>query len=608
MKIKVCGITRKQDAETAIELGAWALGFIFYEKSPRFVSPAQARELLAGSNPELKKVGVFVNADKATIGQTIEISGINTAQLHGDETPEFCEALKNSYPEIALIKALRPKNMNDLRSIPAFLKTCQAILIDSYSTTAHGGSGELANWELAFQAKSYGPVILAGGLTAKNIHSALNHVSPEAIDVSSGLEDDPGVKSEAKMREFFQSAKVQRACKTPDAKGWFGPFGGRFAPETLMGPLLELEKAYFRYREDPEFQRELSDLLAHYVGRETPLTFSKRLTDHLGGAKIYLKREDLTHTGAHKINNAIGQILLAKRMGKTRIVAETGAGQHGVATATVAALFGLKCVIYMGRVDMERQLLNVHRMRLLGAEVIPVDAGTRTLKDAVSAAMRDWVTHIRDTFYILGSALGPHPYPLMVRDFQSAIGREARVQILEREGRLPDELVACVGGGSNAIGLFHAFIDDTEVAMTGVEAGGTSISPGNHAARFAGGSLGVLQGTQTFVLQTEGGQIENTHSISAGLDYAAIGPEHAYLRDIGRAQYTYASDQEALHAFHLLARLEGIIPALESSHALAYAIRRAPKLSKDKILLVCLSGRGDKDLATILSQSQEDLC
>jgi tryptophan synthase beta chain len=390
--------------------------------------------------------------------------------------------------------------------------------------------------------------------------------------------------------------------------GWFGSFGGRFAPETLMGPLKELESAYFQFRSDPEFQRELSDLLAHYVGRETPLTFAERLTEDLGGAKIYLKREDLTHTGAHKINNAIGQILLAKRMGKTRIIAETGAGQHGVATATVAARFGLKCVIYMGRVDMERQLPNVHRMKLLGAEVIPVNSGTQTLKDAVSEAMRDWVTHIHDTFYILGSALGPHPYPTMVRDFQSVIGREARVQCLDREGRLPDELIACVGGGSNAIGLFHAFMQDEQVAMTGVEAGGTAISPGNHAARFSGGSLGVLQGTQTYVLQTPGGQIENTHSISAGLDYAAVGPEHAYLREQGRARYTYATDAEAVAAFHRLSRLEGIIPALESSHAIAYAIKRAPELSKDKILLVCLSGRGDKDLATILAQSEAHKC
>jgi tryptophan synthase beta chain len=389
----------------------------------------------------------------------------------------------------------------------------------------------------------------------------------------------------------------------PDAAGWFGSFGGRFAPETLMEPLRELEREYLACREDEAFQSELQAMLKNYVGRETPLTLASRLTQSLGGARIYLKREDLTHTGAHKINNAMGQILLARRMGKQRIIAETGAGQHGVATATVAARFGLKCVVYMGRVDMERQEPNVHRMRLLGAEVVPVDAGTRTLKDAVSEAMRDWVTNVRDSYYLLGSALGPHPYPLMVRDFQSVIGREAREQILAAEGRLPDELVACVGGGSNAIGLFHAFMADTSVAMTGVEAGGTGVRLGEHAARFAGGYPGVLQGTQTYVLQTEGGQIADTHSVSAGLDYAAVGPEHAWLRETKRANYTSATDDEALEAFHRLARLEGIIPALESSHAVAYAIRRAPQLSGEKILLVCLSGRGDKDLATVMKKA-----
>jgi tryptophan synthase beta chain len=339
------------------------------------------------------------------------------------------------------------------------------------------------------------------------------------------------------------------------------------------------------------------------VGRETPLTYAERLTRHAGGAKIYLKREDLTHTGAHKINNAIGQILLAKRMGKSRIIAETGAGQHGVATATVAAQFGLECVIYMGSVDMQRQEPNVHRMKLLGAQVVPVEAGTKTLKDAVSEAMRDWVTHVHKSYYLLGSALGPHPYPMMVRDFQSVIGQEARAQILEREGRLPDELIACVGGGSNSIGLFYPFLGDKSVAMTGVEAGGRSFLPGEHAARFSGGSIGVLQGTKTYILQTESGQIQTTHSISAGLDYAAVGPEHAWLREQGRARYTSVQDHEAIKAFHLLAQCEGILPALESSHAIAYSVKRARQLSPEHVLLVCLSGRGDKDLASILRYS-----
>lgn len=389
----------------------------------------------------------------------------------------------------------------------------------------------------------------------------------------------------------------------PDSHGKFGQYGGRFAPETLIGPLEELERSYLYFEDDREFQEEFQHLLNTYVGRPTPLSAAKRLSQKLGGARIYLKREDLAHTGAHKINNTIGQLLLASRMGKSRIVAETGAGQHGVATATVSALLGLECIVYMGSVDVERQALNVERMKLLGAKVVPVTAGSKTLKDAVSEAMRDWVTHVDNTYYCLGSALGPHPYPLMVRNFQSVIGTEARRQILAIEGKLPDELVACVGGGSNAIGLFHAFRNDPEVKMTGVEAGGHGIKSGKHAARFAGGRPGILHGALTYVLQNEAGQISETHSISAGLDYAAVGPEHSLLRETGRAQYTDVTDDEALNAFHLLARLEGILPALESSHALAYAIKRAPLLSKDKVLLVNLSGRGDKDLETIRTVS-----
>ena len=385
----------------------------------------------------------------------------------------------------------------------------------------------------------------------------------------------------------------------PDANGRFGEYGGRYVPETLMHPLQELEDEYFRAQNDPEFQNELRYYLREFCGRPTPLYHAERLTRDLGGAKIYLKREDLLHTGAHKINNAMGQILLAKRMGKTRIIAETGAGQHGVATATVAAMFGLECVIYMGSVDCKRQELNVFRMRMLGAEVVSVEAGQKTLKEAVNEAMRDWVTNIRATHYILGTAYGAHPYPVMVRNFQRVIGDEARRQILEQEERLPDHLIACVGGGSNAIGLFYPFLDDKSVAMTGVEAGGEGIIEGRHAARFQGGGLGVLQGTRSFVLQDEDGQIQLTHSVSAGLDYAAVGPEHAWLRDIDRAEYTYATDTEALAAFQKLAKLEGIIPALESSHAIAEVIKAAPKMSADQIIIVNLSGRGDKDVAQV---------
>ncbi len=389
------------------------------------------------------------------------------------------------------------------------------------------------------------------------------------------------------------------ARRDPDKRGYFGEFGGRFVPETLVEPVEELERAYFKVREDPAFRAELDALLEHYVGRPTPVYETKRLAAESGGARIFLKREDLTHTGAHKINNALGQALLAVRMGKHRIVAETGAGQHGVATATACALLGLECHVYMGSEDMDRQALNVFRMRLLGADVCRVDAGSRTLKDAINEAMRDWVTNVGDTYYLLGSVLGPHPYPLMVREFQSVVGKEARAQILAHLGRLPDAVVACVGGGSNAIGIFDAFIKDEGVRLIGVEAGGEQISRGRHAARFAGGSAGVLQGTRTYILQDDDGNIELTHSISAGLDYAAIGPEHAWLRDLKRAEYTYATDAQALDAFQTLARLEGILPALESAHAIAHARLLARELGPKAAILVNLSGRGDKDVHTV---------
>jgi len=388
----------------------------------------------------------------------------------------------------------------------------------------------------------------------------------------------------------------------PDERGHWGTYGGRYVPETLMAPLEELTVAYLSAREDPEFESELATLLNDYAGRPTPLWYAARLTEHAGGAKIYLKREDLLHTGAHKINNTLGQVLLAQRMGKRRIIAETGAGQHGVATATVCALFGLDCVVYMGAEDMRRQALNVFRMELLGAEVREVDAGSRTLKDAINEALRDWVTNVEDTYYLLGSALGPHPYPMMVRDFQTVIGRETRQQILETRNQLPDVLVACVGGGSNSIGMFHPFLHDQSVRMVGVEAGGRGDELGQHAARFngrSGGRPGVLQGTMSYVLQDSRGQIASTHSISAGLDYPSIGPEHALLHDSGRVEYTSVSDTEALDSFQMLSKLEGIIPALESAHAVAYAIKVAAEINNDQIVIVNLSGRGDKDVNTV---------
>ncbi|MBA3231484.1 MAG: tryptophan synthase subunit beta [Acidobacteria bacterium] len=387
--------------------------------------------------------------------------------------------------------------------------------------------------------------------------------------------------------------------RDPDARGYFGAYGGRFVPETLVAPVEALERAYRAARDEPAFRAALARLLRDFVGRATPLYEARRLSASLGGARIFLKREDLAHTGAHKINNALGQALLAQRMGKRRIVAETGAGQHGVATATACALLGLSCEIYMGAEDMERQSLNVFRMQLLGATVRRVDAGARTLKDAINEAMRDWVTNVVDTYYLLGSVLGPHPYPLMVREFQSVIGQEARAQCLDQVGRLPDAVVACIGGGSNAMGIFDAFLGDESVRLVGVEAGGHGIERGQHAARFAGGSAGVLQGTRSYVLQDEAGNIELTHSISAGLDYAAVGPEHAWLHETGRAEYTWVDDTAALQAFQRLAREEGILPALESSHAIAHACRLAPGLPPDGVLLVNLSGRGDKDVLSV---------
>ncbi|CAN5586279.1 tryptophan synthase subunit beta [soil metagenome] len=393
------------------------------------------------------------------------------------------------------------------------------------------------------------------------------------------------------------SAAVSDLTSLPDAHGHFGQYGGKFVPETLVSALDELEREYAKAKDDPEFRKEFSGLLSDFCGRPTPLYYAHRLTEKLGGAKIYLKREDLLHTGAHKINNAIGQAILCKRMGKKRVIAETGAGQHGVATATVAARFGFECVVYMGAVDMKRQALNVARMEFLGAKVVPVTAGQATLKEAINEAMRDWVTNVRSTHYVLGTAYGSHPYPMMVRDFHRVIGDEARRQVLQKEDRLPDLLIACVGGGSNAIGLFYPFLKDDDVKMVGVEAGGEGIMPGKHAARFQGGRLGVLQGAKTWLLANEDGQIDLTHSISAGLDYAAVGPEHCNLKDIGRVDYDYATDDQALEAFQMLASVEGIIPALESAHAVAQAIKVAPTMGKDKIIIVNLSGRGDKDVS-----------
>lgn len=411
----------------------------------------------------------------------------------------------------------------------------------------------------------------------------------------------------SRRQEAANSAPAGSAYSLPDERGHFGKYGGIFVAETLMQPLIELREAYERYRRDPQFLRELADDLKHYVGRPSPLYFARRLTERIGGAKIYLKREDLNHTGAHKINNTVGQALLARRMGKKRVIAETGAGQHGVASATVAARFGMTCVVYMGSEDIKRQAINVYRMKLLGAEVVPVESGSKTLKDALNEAMRDWVTNVDDTFYIIGSVAGPHPYPVMVRDFQTVIGRETREQILEQEGRLPDALVACVGGGSNAMGLFYPFIDEPGVALYGVEAAGEGLETGRHAATLCAGKPGVLHGNRTYLLETDDGQIIETHSVSAGLDYPGVGPEHAWLKDSGRAHYVAISDDLALAAFHELTRTEGIMPALESSHALAFAETLARDLGRGGVIVINLSGRGDKDIQTVATRQGLEL-
>lgn len=613
VRVKVCGITRIEDALLCVNEGVDILGFNFYPSSPRYLEPQDARRIVDSLPPEVMTVGVFVNqSSPEEVIRIARIAGVDAVQLHGDEAPEFCKALH----DLAVIKALRVGT----DFTPAAIARYQAVdvLLDAFSYELRGGTGLPFDWTMAQETSRHlnvgSRLFLAGGLSAENVSEAITTVRPFAVDVCSALESAPGIKNPELVRAFMKAVRAtaqetvvvpgNNGRSQPDQHGHWGRYGGRYVPETLIAPLDELTKAYREAEADQEFKDELAALLRDYSGRPTPLTYAKRLSKTAGGARIYLKREDLSHTGSHKINNALGQVLLAIRMGKRRVIAETGAGQHGVATATVCALFGLECVIYMGSEDMRRQSLNVFRMRLLGAEVREVNLGSCTLKDAINEAMRDWVTNFGDTYYLLGSALGPHPYPTMVRDFQSVIGYETRHQILEQEGRLPDVLVACVGGGSNSIGLFHPFLSEKTVRMIGVEAGGSGPELGEHAARFhsqSGGRQGVLQGTMSYVLQDQRGQISTTHSISAGLDYPSIGPEHAYLHDEGRVHYVSVTDAEALEAFGLLSRLEGIVPALESAHAVAHAMKIV--LACDQICIINLSGRGDKDVQTVAEVS-----
>ncbi len=594
-RVKICGITRPNDAAVAAKLGADAIGLVFYEKSPRAISIEQAQAIVQALPAFVTVVGLFVDAEPDFVHGVLARVSLDLLQFHGEESPEYCRSFVKPY-----IKALRMRPNVNVQVFAQRYADAKALLLDTYVQGVKGGTGVVFDWQQipVYLSK---PIILAGGLTPDNVEQAIATLAPYAVDVSGGVESAKGIKDANKMSAFLRGVSMSnpKPLTLPDANGHFGPYGGIFVAETLMQPLEELRQAYEHYLKDADFLAELQNDLYHFVGRPAPLYHAARWSQHLGGAQIYLKREDLNHTGAHKINNTVGQALLAKRMGKNRVIAETGAGQHGVATATVAARFGMECVVYMGAEDVKRQAINVYRMRLLGAEVRTVESGSKTLKDALNEAMRDWVNNVDNTFYIIGTVAGPHPYPAMVRDFQAVIGRETRLQIGERAKRLPDILIACVGGGSNAIGLFYPFLDDQEVAMYGVEAAGDGLETGRHAAPLNAGKPGVLHGNRTYLMSDDNGQIIETHSISAGLDYPGVGPEHAWLKDTGRVQYVAVTDQEALTAFHDLTRQEGIMPALESSHALAYCQKIAPTLSSDKIIVVNLSGRGDKDIHTV---------
>lgn len=586
------------DYEKAVNCGVDYIGFVF-APSKRQVTFKEVQRWTEEIPPKShqKIVGVFVNEKKENIAEASRKCKLHVVQCHGNESPAFIKELKEEIP-CSIYKTIHhgPESLNKMKAYDGIV---DGYVVDTKTEYEWGGTGISFDWE---QIPSYTkearkqqvPCLIAGGVKPENIKKLFNF-RPLGIDVSSGIETN-SEKNEGKMRDMVDAVKSQ--YQAPDSLGRFGVFGGRYVPETLMYALEELEHAFETIKNDESFYKELHREWERYSGRPTPLTKADRLTDFIGGASIYLKREDLNHTGAHKINNAIAQALLAKRMGKKNIIAETGAGQHGVAAATVAARYGLSCKVFMGEEDMKRQELNVFRMRLLGAEVIQVTSGGKTLKDATNEAIRHWVTHVNDTFYLIGSAVGPHPYPKMVREFQSVIGRESKEQFLNETGKLPDEIIACVGGGSNAIGMFYPFIEEN-VRLTGIEAAGKGTETNEHAATLTKGVKGVLHGSLSYLLQDEAGNIVEPYSISAGLDYPGIGPEHAYLRDLGRVSYEAITDDEALAALQTLCELEGILPAIESAHALAYALKRAKEMDTSESILVCLSGRGDKDVHTI---------
>ena len=628
--IKTCGMTRLEDIAAVNETHPDMCGFIInFPKSTRSVSAEQQIELAARLDPTICSVGVFVDAPITQIVALAHIGSIQAIQLHGNEDEDYIAHLRKQCT-LPIIKAFQIKTANDLAKAEA--SSADMVLLDSGQ-----GSGKSFDWSLL---KTFTrPYLLAGGLNPQTIPKALNNLNPWGVDLSSGLETN-GLKDREKIQcataivhqttaSAHQSTTVtnQKIGITPlttsntnpteskeqhmttqnTSKGRFGIHGGQYIPETLMNAIIELDEAYTHFKDDPEFKAELQKLLNDYAGRPSRLYYARRMSEDLGGAKIYLKREDLNHTGAHKINNVLGQALLAKKMGKTRLIAETGAGQHGVATATAAALLDMECVVFMGREDTERQALNVYKMHLLGAEVHPVDSGTGTLKDAVSETFREWTNRIDDTHYCLGSCMGPHPFPTIVRDFQAVISSEIKEQMLELEGKLPDVVMACVGGGSNAIGSFYHFINDPEVRLIGCEAAGRGIDTFETAATIATGKLGIFHGMKSYFCQDEHGQIAPVYSISAGLDYPGIGPEHAALHDAGRAEYVAITDDEAVDAFEYLSRTEGIIPAIESAHAVAYARKLAPTMSPDQTIVITLSGRGDKDCAAIARYCGEEI-
>lgn len=598
-KVKICGVTDEAIIPHLNALPPDYVGFIMTRGFKRSVSDDFVRKCASALRGDIKRVGVFVNDDVSRIASLVREGTIDVVQLHGDEDGEYIRRLK-SLVTVTVIKAVGVENG---RVMP-YPRECDIVLLDSVDRQARGGTGKRVAWRRYKEITK--PVMLAGGITPENVKEALSAVAPFGVDSSGGVETD-GVKDAGKVKRYIKNVRECRDMQSNQKKGRFGKFGGQYVPETLMHALEELEEAYTKYSADEDFNRQLNYLLNEYAGRPSRLYYAENLTKYVGGCKIYLKREDLNHTGAHKINNALGQALLAKKMGKTRLIAETGAGQHGVATATAAALLGMECEIYMGEEDTKRQALNVYRMKLLGAKVHPVTSGTATLKDAVNECMREWTNRVSDTHYCLGSVMGPHPFPTIVRDFQAVISKEAREQILKKEGKLPAVVVACVGGGSNAIGAFYNFIGDKAVRLIGCEAAGRGVDTFETAATVSTGKPGIFHGMFSLFCQDDHGQIAPVYSISAGLDYPGIGPEHAYLHDIGRAEYVPVTDEEAVEAFELLSRKEGIIPAIESAHAVAHAIKVAKEYGREDNIIICLSGRGDKDVAAIARYRGEDI-